>query len=307
MHSRSPLMPTMHTEAVSPRALDHFVCATRDVEDAGRAYTRLGFHVLPKMRHVEIGSCNRIVQLHDTYFELVGDLERCTPALAERLTARFACGEGLAMTSLTSSDLPGDHAALSAQPDLTVDRILNARRRIAMPDGTDDETDSHCFYVWHPRSTFLTLFLSEHYKPHTIWVPAYMQHPNGARRVVRQTFVAPDPLAERSYFERMLGATAAQASSDRLEFRTPRGETVEILAPTQLATRFGAAAPPPCAAFRGHGVGLRYEVEDLATCLELLVKNGVKHVETPGGLTVPGEFAAGVVTEFVPIARGARS
>jgi hypothetical protein len=296
----------MHDGYAPSRALDHFVCATRDVDVAAAAYQRMGFRVLPKMRHVEIGSCNRIVQLRGTYFELVSDLDRCPPALRDRLTARFACGEGLTMTSLTSCDLPGDHARLGAEPDLVVDRILNARRRIAMPDGTDDETDSHCFYVWHPRSTFLTLFLSEHYKPDTIWIPEYMCHANGAQRVVRQTFVAPHPMAERAYFERMLGTVAAVTTPDRLEFVTPRGETIEVLAPAALTRRFGAAAPPPCQAFAGHGVALRYEVDDLAVCRRLLAESEVTYLESPGMLTVPGEHAAGVVTEFVGLGGDAR-
>lgn len=289
----------MSTPTSALRALDHFVCATHDIDIAARAYERLGFCVLPKMRHEEIGSCNRIVQLEGTYFELVGDLDRCAPALRDRLTPRFRCGEGLTMTSLTSSDLPGDHRHLSAQGELAVDRILNARRRIAMPDGSQDETNSHCFYVWNPRSTFLTLFLSEHYRPHTIWVPEYMRHPNGVRRVVAQTFVAPAPLAELGYFERLLGTPPRVASEERVEFLTFRGEAIEILAPRRLPERFGTAAPAPCAAFAGHAVGLRYAAGDLATCRQLLSAAGVPHFDDGSLLRIAADHAAGVVTEFV--------
>lgn len=285
-----------------PRSLDHFVDAVYDVDLAAAQYQRLGFHVLPKMRHVEIGSCNRIIQFNDTYLELAGDLDRCPPSLRDRLTPRFQCGEGLAMTSLTSRDLRGDHETLLSDPTLTVDRILNARRQITMPDSSQDETNSHCFYVWHPRSTFLTLFFSEHYKTHTIWVPAYMRHPNGVQRVVGQAFVAPAPLQELTYFSRLLELAPTLVTPERLVFITARGESIEILAPAGLTNRFGTAAPSPCAAFAGYGVALRYQVADLDTCRQLLAANGVPHRDDGDLLTVAGSNAAGIVTEFVAAA-----
>src|ERR1700684_3277514 len=87
------------------RSLDHFVIAVCDVEAAGSAYERLGVHALPRARHIEIGTSNRVIQLRDTYLELVGDLEKSPPLLRDRMLPRFACGEGVAIVRLTSSDL----------------------------------------------------------------------------------------------------------------------------------------------------------------------------------------------------------
>lgn len=288
----------MSNTARAERTLDHFVDAVHDVDVAAGSYEKLGFYVLPKMRHVEIGSCNRIIQLAGTYLELVGDLDLTPPVLRDRLSPRFRCGEGLTMTSLTSTDLPGDHALLSAEADLDVHPILNARRRITMPDGSDDETDSHCFYVWNPRSTFLTLFLSQHYRPHTIWVPAYMRHANGALRVSALTLVADEPLAELSYFRTLLGRDPVSATDSRLQFVTARGELVELLAPSLMEERFGPCAPSTCNAFTGYGVGLRYEVEDLDRCRRLLGANAVPYADASDVIRIAAASAAGIVTEF---------
>ena len=125
------------------RSLDHFVIATRDVEVAGAQYERLGFQVMPVMRHVEIGTCNRVFQLQDSFVELLGDIDRAPEYLREKLVDRFHCGEGLTLVSLTSADLPGDREILVAA-GLKPEPIINARRKVRMPEGHFDETDSRC-------------------------------------------------------------------------------------------------------------------------------------------------------------------
>lgn len=203
------------------------------------------------------------------------------------------------MTSLTSADLAGDHARLHGSPGLDVHPILNARRRIVMPDGSEDETDSRCFYVWHPRNTFLTLFLSQHYSPHTIWIPQYMRHPNGVRRVIGLTLVAAAPRVEAPYFSALIGASPVNATDEHVEFKTFRGEALELIAPSALPKRFGSEAPPPCRTFTDYGLSLRYEVERMSTCRELLIANAVPFTELQDMIRVGAPHAAGIVTEFV--------
>ena len=54
-----------------------------------------------------------------------------------------------------------------------------------MPDGREDETDSSFFYMWRDSPRYMSLFLSEHRKPETIFVKAYEQHPNTAIDITR--------------------------------------------------------------------------------------------------------------------------
>ncbi|MCC7134643.1 MAG: VOC family protein [Gemmatimonadales bacterium] len=280
------------------RSLDHFAHAVRDLTHAGLAFERLGFHVLPVARHVEIGSCNRVFQLGHTYYEIVADLDRSLPLLRDRMLPRFQCGDGMAIVSLTSDDLPADRMAIAAQ-GLIPDPILNARRTVPMPDGGSDETNSHCFYVWREdRYRYLTLFLSHHYKPATIFVPAWQRHPNGATDVVGLTYVADDPGAQVDYFATMFGARPTTATPDRVLFVTPRGERLEILDPAGLERRYGAAAPAWCGLLGGYGIGIEFAVEDLGRCRQVLISNGVPFEDHEGRLRVPAAAAAGMVVEF---------
>lgn len=280
------------------RSLDHFAHAVQDLGRAGRAFERLGFQVLPVARHAEIGSCNRVFQLGHTYYEIVADLDQSIPLLRDKMLPRFQCGDGMAIVSLTSDDLPGDRDAISAM-GLHPDPILNARRPVPMPDGSVGETNSHCFYVWlAERERYLTLFLSHHYKPETIFIPAYQQHPNGATDVVRLTYVAERPEIAAGYFATMFGAAPTEQSADRIVFVTPRGERVELLSPDWLERRFGAAAPSWCNRLGGYAVGIEFAVRDLGRCRDLLEANGIAVVGDGRDLRVSAADGAGMVIEF---------
>ncbi|MSQ98973.1 MAG: VOC family protein, partial [Xanthomonadales bacterium] len=161
------------------RSLDHYVVQVHDLQKAGGTYERLGFQVMPRMQHVEIGSANRVIQFGSTYLELIGELENAVPLVRANLADRFDCGEGLTMVSLNSSGLEADHGRVQARK-LDPAPIISARRKVTMPDGRVDETDSRCFYIWRPERRYLSLFLSQHYKPGVIWTHEFQQHPNTA-------------------------------------------------------------------------------------------------------------------------------
>lgn len=280
-----------------PRNLDHFVIAVRDLDSAALQYERLGFFVLPRMRHLEIGSCNRIFQLHGTYVELVADLHKATPHVRDRLTPRFVCGDGLAIVSLTADGLSDDHEQL-AKEGMGPSDILNARRQVKLPNGTFRETDSSCFYVWRDGRTFGSLFLSEHRRPETIWVPQYMGHKNGAIRVSELIYASNDPAEDVGYFSSLLRAPPVRIARGEVVFETGRHERVVLLAPQQLEERFGCSLSL-CPELPAYPAGLVYEVLNLDACRGLLRRQGVTFVDDGKRLQVRAVEASGVVTEFV--------
>lgn len=277
------------------RSLDHFVIATRDVEAAGAQYERLGFQVMPQMRHVEIGTCNRVFQLQDTYVELLGDIERAPEHLRRKVVDRFHCGEGLTLVSLTSSDLPGDREILEAA-GLNPEPIINARRKVRMPEGHFDETDSRCVYTWNSQPS-MSLFLSQHYKPQVIWSAAYQVHPNTATRITKLTYVAQDPGAFTGYFSAMLGSSPMHDKDGAVTYLTKRGETVELLTPAKLRAKFGEFQP--CTKLAAYGIGLEIAVADLAACRGILLRNGIPCIAAGRRVIAHPDAAAGTILEFV--------
>ena len=248
------------------------------------------------MRHVEIGTCNRVFQLHDTYVELLGDIDRAPEHLRQKVVDRFHCGEGLTLVSLTSADLPGDREIL-ADAGLKPEPIINARRKVRMPEGHFDETDSRCVYTWNAQPS-MSLFLSQHYKPHVIWSAAYQAHPNTATRITKLTYVAQDPASLTGYLSAMLGLPPLRQEDGAVSYRTKRGETVELLTPAKLQAQFGGEFQP-CTKLAAYGIGLEIAVADLAACRGILSRNGVPCLAAGRRVVVHPDAAAGTILEFV--------
>jgi len=283
------------------RNLDHFVVSALELDLARQTYSRLGFAVMPRMRHAAIGTSNHVVQFHDTYLELIGDMDKCTvESLKRRMLARFEGGEGLSINCLTSSDLMTDRVhLLSLGRDC--DPIISARRQVVMPDGRTDETASDCFYVWREDArVWSTLFYSQHNKPQVIWIPQWQVHPNTVQRVLGISYVSNDLAADEPYFTDMFQGAPAERGSQALSWHTPRGETFELLSADGAAKRFGAQAPAPTS-LSVVGIGLRYGVTHLAACRRALSEGGVPFAESEGVITVGSEQACGVISEFVAL------
>lgn len=296
---RRPLFPLDRFEAVAgqPRSLDHVVWVVPDLADLGHDMERLGFQIMPTMVHERIGTSNRIIQLQHNYLEFIGDAQRAPAFLADRLVLRLAWQRGLAMVSLTSDDLAGDHAALAAS-GIETNPILNATRAVTMPDGSKDATRSSSFYTWNPAGDSLSLFRSQHGRPETIWIPEYQRHPNGAQTLCGLVYVANDPLASAGYFERMFEASA-QISGDALLLTTPRGERVEVITRAAAATRFGANMIPLDPGDTGCCLAVCIRVADLGALEMLLRQRQVAFQCSASMLTVAPERTAGVIFQFV--------
>ena len=279
------------------RSLDHFVSIVQNLEMAASVFRRLGFTVMPVMEHVELGSSNTVVQFHETYLELIGDLDRVSIPSLRQLLTRLEGGEGLLFNSLTSDGLEGERAGMVAA-GLRPEPIISARRRVRMPEGGWDETDSRSMYMWNSQRRFMSLFISDHRKPHTIWIPGYQQHANGVKRVNGLLYVSAEPQADAAYLGSFFGYPPTVNTADELRFDTPRKQTFTVLSPAELECRYGKAMGALHAPFGGHGVGLQMEVESTARCSRLLLDNGVPHQLSGKRLLVAPAYAVGIGLEL---------
>ena len=280
------------------RALDHYVLQVHDVDAAGASFERLGFQVRPRMTHIEFGTCNRVVQFRNTYLELLGGLAAAPSDIVREYLPRFECGEGLSHVSLRSYDLEADHRA-AVEAGLEPGAITSARREVVMPDGSVEETDSDFFYMWRRERLYLSLFLSVHRKPHTIWIPEYQEHPNTAVDTTGVTFVSDDPPRERDYFAQIYRCAPATAGSDVLTFTGGRGDVGEVWPRTRIHERYPGLDLDLSNRQPGYPVGLTISVRALERCRAALADHGVDCIPHEGALLVPPARAHGAVLEFV--------
>jgi hypothetical protein len=282
---------------VSPKTLDHFVILVEPLEPAVADYQRLGFHVRPIARHLSIGSSNAVIHLHHTYLELftLGD----APALfQDAYRPRLQAGPGLCHVSLDSQSLEADQARLQAA-GLQPGAIASARRRMVHPDGREDETASSFMYCWREQHRYLSLFVSHHAKPETIFIDGHVNHANSAQEVTRCVFQSEEPALDLPYFRSLYGRAETDRTVDGFRFLGPRGEVSEVITPAAAAARYGAATP--AAGLAGLGalpLALHYRVGSMAQCEQHLRGAGLDSAAVGGRLVVPAALACGVVTVF---------
>lgn len=289
---------------MADRSLDHFVIAVESLESASATYRRLGFHVRPIARHEEIGSSNCVIHFPRTYLELFspGESSRAIREtyrqLLEPYRQRLLFGEGIAHVSLDSTDLEADRR-LMQERGLSPEPTLNARRKIIRPDGTPDETASRCFYMWRPDSRFLSLFLSEHPRPETIFIPEYEDHANSAAEVSRVVYMSRDPAGDVDYFSRLFGQAPDTLSERGFAFVGRRGDVTEVLTIAAARDRYGSLLPAPtCEPLAGVGVAMHFATHSMARCAAHLSGAGVPFERRGQEILVPGNEACGMTMVF---------
>lgn len=286
--------------ALTQRSLDHFVSMVGDIETGAEMYRRLGFRVMPTMEHVEIGTSNAIVQFQHTYLELIGDIAFSrTEQISTMMGPWQAIGEYVYwQTSFTSARLEDDRERL-IKMGMAPEQILNAYRKVRQIGGGWDQTASRSMYCFNHAHLTGSLFISDHARPETIWMPGYTCHPNTAQRVIGMSYVAQDPQADIAYYAAMLGGEPALSSPERVAFHTPRGEFFELLSPAAAAEKLPGAQPLQDGC-NVRGAAYTITVESLERCRLALRDGGVPSTRAGETIHVAAPFAGGMAITFVP-------
>ncbi|WIO74959.1 VOC family protein [Porticoccaceae bacterium LTM1] len=280
------------------RALDHFVVVGQEMEKRIEAFRDLGFYVGPIESHLELGSKNCIIHFANTYLELV-DFGEAASWLSDPY-GKFieSCQSGIAHISLRTCDI--DLARKSAENQgLNPDKIIYARRKVTHPDGQEDETDSACFYAWRDDNPYLSVFLSEHRKPETIFVEEYSNHANTATDVVRLVYMSVDPASDIHYFSKQFGKDPDEVSSDGFKIVGSRGEITEVLTPMAAVRRYGGNilrdSPQP---LNGFCVAIHMAVRSDSQVRMVLDENQKKYSDHDGYLIIPSSESCGFAMVF---------
>jgi len=157
--------------------LDHVVIGVRDLERARMGWTRLGFTLTARGRHLGQGTANYCIMFDRDYLELLGFVE--ADEQASRLAAFLATREGAmavafapagppeaAVTSLAARGLhPTPPRILGRQVELPEETVVPRFSLVGLPA---DETPA------------LDCFLCSHLTPELVRRPEWLSHPNGA-------------------------------------------------------------------------------------------------------------------------------
>ena len=182
--------------------IDHVIIAARDLEAARDGWTRLGFTLTPRGRHLGQGTANYCVMFDGAYLELLGFLE--PDEHGERLQAFLRQREGPmsvafapdgtvenAAAALTAAGLhPGQPRALGRQLELPAGTVVPRFSLLTLPP---EETPG------------LDAFICGHLTPELVRRPEWLAHPNGAIGIRSLTIVTLDTASLLPAYDRLFG------------------------------------------------------------------------------------------------------
>jgi hypothetical protein len=275
-------------------AIDHVIVGVRDLEQARMGWTRLGFALTPRGRHIGQGTANYCIMFPSDYVELLGIVD--PQDFVQRLDAFLAHREGLMATAFAPSAAPEEvHSALLAR-QLHPSEPRPLGRQLELPEGTVV-----------PRFTLIALpqsetpgldsFICAHLTPELMRQPEWLNHPNGAQAIKGIHVLVENTAALLEPYDRLFGiqqvtTTDAVASihvgRHRIVFSTP--DDFLAMHPTlELEPDF----PLPGI------VALELGIDRRERTIDHMTRSRVGFVEIPdGSLVVPAREANGAMLFF---------
>ncbi len=283
--------------------LDHLVIVALDLDALADFYRRLGFQVGARNRH-DWGTLNNIVQFDGCFLELLTTEAGFQRPASDSPLASFANviddylseREGLAMMVLEGFDAAADHAAFQAA-GIGVDAPFGFARQGKTPDGTPVEVAFSLAFARSAEIRDAGFFVCQQHAPDLFWNPAFQVHENGVTGVKRVVFVAGEPAAHRTFFERYTGVAGEALGDGGVGFGLARSR-VEVLTPAAAGAAFGAGALAE--GLEGaQFAAVEFEAGATREVAALLERNGVHFTEHNGRPVVAAGDAFGLTIGFV--------
>jgi len=288
-----------------PLGLEHPLVVSNTLDRLAENYRAMGFAPTRKGYH-PWGTATQLVLFPENFIELMGIDDRSlidepSPSgfrfgrfIADQLNRR----DGIAMLALHSDDAQADVAAVTAR-GMEIDGLIDFRREVVLPDGATDEAVVTLAMLIDWEQPQLSNFICQQHRPEFVWVPEWMEHPNGAYAIARIVYAAAEPVAVRPRFAGIWGEAALTELENGFSVATPGGELLVLDRPSAEA-RFAPVQMPfgwrdaPCA------VGITVRAADINLVHMCMLRNMVPHVRMDECVRIPPSFAGNVVLDFVP-------
>jgi catechol 2,3-dioxygenase-like lactoylglutathione lyase family enzyme len=277
--------------------IDHTLVGVADLDRAAQDWTRLGFTLSPRGRHIGWGTANYCVMFERDYIELLGILD---PTQFVNGLDRFLAGrgEGLMGFAYASADNAATAASL-AKAGLAATEPKDLARQLELPEGT---ALPRFKLVFLPPETApgVSSFITHHLTPELLRRPEWLIHANGAVGIKGLTIAIDDPVALVPTYERLFGPQAVNRTDDIVTLHVGRHTILfanrwdlEALHPELELPEEGWAEP--------RVVLMTLATADLERTIDHLTFGQVEFEQRRGhAVLVPAFAASGAALEFVP-------
>lgn len=209
--------------------IDHALVGVADLEAARDVYTRLGFTVTPRGRHIGWGTGNYTVMFENDYLELMGVVDPTQHI--HNLDEFLKTGDGLLNVVLATKDADATSRWLREHSPNAED--AQSLQRVLELEGSEELLDFRYVYIPSELTPGLKTFASQHLTPDKVRRPAWLSHPNGARSITEVTVVMENLAGVAEAYAELFGADAVSGDerkgsitvdtgNDELWFVTPK-------------------------------------------------------------------------------------
>lgn len=252
---------------------DHALVGVADLEAARQAWQRLGFTLCPRGRHIGWGTANYCIMFPDDYIELLGIVD--ASQFVNHLDSFLAQhGEGLLGMAFASDDIPSLAKRLDGEAQ-------DLKRLLELPEGTVEPR----FKLVHPaKGTLpgLSGFFCQHLTPELMRKDAWLDHPNGARRVAAITIEVEEMAMALNAYGLVFGNDKVHGNANGADVQTGIG--VIHLKPAETTPGLST---------------LFVESYDLNKTAVFLRESGIAHHQTGDGLAINPAQATGAQITFI--------
>lgn len=269
--------------------IDHPLIVVRDIATMRERYAALGFTMTPIGKHpwgtsTSLAMFDRcLLELMSIYDESLIDLSPAGDFRFGRLIRdHLAEREGISMQALNSDDAIGDAAIVTGR-GIACQGTIEFGRDVVLPDGRHDRTATTLKILHDPAFPRLTNFICQQHRPDLIYVPKWMEHPNGTTGICQVSILAPADVQPHVHARHagLYGSDAITGIDGGFVTRTGNGVYLVGNAAViereygSLPPALAAAAPPFC-------LSIHVRAPDLGKVRPFLEASGTTFRTAPG-------------------------
>jgi hypothetical protein len=274
--------------------IDHVVVGVRDLDRARAAWSRLGFALSPRGRHIGQGTANYCIMFPRDYIELLGIVDPNEPV--QRLGAFLAQREGPMAAALAPAAPieevrsvllglglhPSEPMALGRELELAAGAVTLRFSLLSLPPG---ETPG------------LDCFVCAHLTPELLRQPEWLDHANGAIGLKGLHVIVESTAALLRAYDRLFGILQVTTTDAVATVHVGRHRIV-LSTPDDFLTMHPGVDLDP--AFPLPGIAaLEFAVGDRGPTADWLARQRVPFSELPDRtLVVPAAEASGAILFF---------
>lgn len=284
--------PPAHNAIVG---IDHVIIGVRDLERARMGWTRLGFTLSPRGRHIGQGTANYCIMFESDFVELLGIVDPSDRA--EHLAAFLARREGARSVAFTpAGSAEKVHSALlERQLHPSEPRALG--RRMDLPEGTVIPRFSLIGLAPQDTPGLAAGFICTHLTPELMRRPEWLVHPNGSTRLKGVHVLVESTAPLLPAYDRLFGIQQVTTTDTVATIHVGRHHIV-FSTPDDFVTMHPGIDLEPNFALPGI-VSLELAVERLDTTADYFEQRQITVGELPdGALAVSSSEANGAILFF---------